>query len=1489
MKFDMRKSVLAWLLTMVALGVSAQSWIDLTDSYLVNPTFDNNSSDGWTVIKNSGGRGFDVEMCEFWYGTFYMFQDVSLPRGKYRLSVQGYYRPTNNSDGIASYKNGTEELTAMLFADDAEVPMVSIYSEVSDSYFDGCWEYRPGGNQGGWGGGWGNQGQTEPSEYYPNTMEAADKLFKKGKYWNELEFETEGGEVSIGIYNDVSRADNWCIFDNFKLEFYGTVVTVTSITLSANTLELMLGETEQLTATIAPANATYRKLEWSSSDEAVVKVDQDGNVQAVGAGSANVVANATDGSNRRATCRVTVKEKDLTAESVVINEIMAANVDMFIDPSWNYGAFVELYNPSTSDVSLANCYISNGVSTYRLSVDAGILPAKGYHVLWFENHSRYAPKQVDVELDLDGGTITFARPDGTVIASATYPTAIGRTSYARKSDGSDDWGYTADPTPGSSNNGSQFPNNRLSTPEVDKPAQVFNGSLQVSVNIPSGATLRYTTNGSTPTLTNGETSATGLFNISETTTIRFRLFQDGKLPSNVVTRSYIAQDRDYELPIISIVTDNDNIYGNDYGIFVQGNGNGIAGNGKSQPCNWNTDWERPVSFEYMKDGKAVFSQEVYMKSAGGWSRAWEPHSFKLKANKIFDGNKYMEYPFFDEKPYLRHKVLQIRNGGNDNNARFKDPALQQIVARSGIDIDYQSYQPTVHFINGRYIGVINMREPNNKHFGLANKGIDTDEMDQFEISPDSNYVQKAGDKAAFDRWYDLSFQAANESAYEEIRNLVDVDEFANYMAVQFYLGGSDWPRNNVKAYRPRIDGGKFRFVLFDVDHAFSYGSNTFSEFQNKLMWTFDALYDTTDAIAAGHNLQGNKIVEEVQVARIFYNMLENDTFRKQFIDTFCLVTGSVFEPTRCQEIVEELRERVINSMEGWEQNALYSTSNNITSNLTSSRQNSMTNALKNYNFNGTPIFQLSDTERQQVKLSADISEAQLFVNNLCVPTNKFDGYLYAPIRLKAAAPANYQFLGWTDDNSTTTGTTILGSGASWYYYDQGSLDNTNWMETVDDSWEKGNAPLGYFTSDAANGRGYQTFLDWGSDTNNKRPTYYFTKKITLANQPGSNDKFQLNYTIDDGFIVYVNGQEAGRYNMPSGTITYSSYATQYAHNNPDTGNMNLPTSLFQQGTNVIAVEIHNCDNHSTDMYWDANIVMTSASGGTNFISTEEELEMPSSGTHSYVAHYRLMNDEELKNTDAHPVKINEVSASNSVYVNEFFKKNDWIELYNTTDATIDVAGMYLSDNLSKPQKFQIPAASAVDATYSTRIPAHGYLVVWCDKLNPYSQLHTTFKLAAEGGDVLLTAADESWCDTLTYIPHNGDQSVGLYPNGGSNVYVMNTPTIGRSNLLTSYAVQYDEPKKLPEPSEPDAIASYQLANNGGMSINYNGNDIIIRSDDPTQASANVFTTAGQKVLAVNVDVPSTARVSTESLPAGIYIVRVRNSEGDTCQIKFIKR
>lgn len=1442
-----------------SVAASAQVWFDVTDRYLANPTLDANNWDGWTVTYDNDGGSSGGPRCSFgamelWSCSATMSQTLNVPNGRYRFSVDGFFRTRSLTEAYRYFSSDMENITAYLFANDNRVAMKSIFSEFrSDQNGTGSWSAASYGSS--W---W----EDEDTEYFPASMEAGEWAFTQGMYnGNTVEVEVTDGKLELGLVSEEYVKNNWLLFDNFKLEYYGTPVAITSITLNPTEMELATGELRALTATVLPDDAN-EVVVWSSSDTKIATVDQNGNVRGVRQGECVITAASPSNSNVKATASISVVRNDAVEGSLIINEIMSDNVDMYVDPSFNYGAWIELYNPTDRSVSLTDCFITddeNDLQKHPLDWAVSVVPAKGFATVWFDHYSKYCTTQIDDELDAKGGEIYIT--DGyNILCGEEYPSAYPRTSWARKTDGGEEWGITTTPTPGATNEGSTFATVRLPDPKPTAEGQLFTGRIAFDVEIPEGAKLMYTTDGSTPTLKNGVESRTGSFTVTRTSVYRFCFFADGKIPSKVVTRSFIYRDKEFTLPVLSVVSDPANFEDEEIGVFVKGV-NGKSGYGYSEKRNWNMDWDRPVNFEYISNetGLSVFNQEANLSICGGWSRENVPHSFKLKGNKIYEGLSTLDYPFFAHtKPFIKNKTLQMRTGGNDNKARLKDPALQTIIQTSGLYVDGQSYLPVMSFVNGTYNGLMNMREPNNKHYAYANYGIDTDEMDQFEISPDSQYVQMVGTVDSFNEWRRLSENCADDAVYEQIRKMVDIDEYCNYWACCLYLAPSDWGRNNVKGFRYSGEGGKWHHVIFDMDSSFN---NSFSGNLDRTSDGGDYIYET-----------GSRLGGELPPVIVFRNMLQNDKFRKQFIDSYCLVTGSVFEPSRCSAIVDSLVANITQAA-SYENNvsSVNSTASSVKSNLSASRQSTMISQMRSHS-----LMKLSSAQSITATLSSTLPEARILVNGLPVPTGKFSGTLFAPITVKAEAPSGYRFVGWQSPSGTVSNT-LFNFGSKWSYYDQGSLDEEDWKspDYKELNWQDGETPMGFANKDL----GYKTNFD----SNDKKITYYFRKKFNLSQEPSSSDRFTLSANIDDGAIVYVNGTEVGRYRMPTGDVNSETLAESYAADY-DNYSFVISPSLLHAGQNTIAVEVHNVGAYSSDIYWDASLSTTMSDGGAaNIVTPDAEYELPTSGTVELIALYEPLTSEEQVANSHHPVKINEVSASNSVFVNEYAKKDDWIELYNTTSEPIDVQGMFLSDDVKKPMKFEIKGGEGIN----TVIPAHGYLIVWASKRNQVGQLHANFKLsAADSAYVILTSADETWSDTLVYCVHNGDESFGLYPDGSDNVYVFNKPTPGKTNLMTSQTIACEE-YQLPDINT--GVRQEFVSRSGGMSIAHYGTFLRVKNEYTADAVVYIYSADGKLLSRENLDTSGGyADISTLNLPAGQYVARAENDEGEACAVKFIR-
>ncbi len=1063
-----------------------------------------------------------------------------------------------------------------------------------------------------------------------------------------------------------------------------------------------------------------------------------------------------------------------TADTVlIVNEVQSANIDQYLDNANCYGGWIELYNPMAEDISLQGFILTDGTQYRRLMSMHGIVPAGGFKTLWFDHNQSMGSygtgsnRQIPFKLESEGGTISLLASDSTVISSVTYPQSIARCSWARTSDGGEEWGMTAEPTPEASNATSHFSQKRLPSPVVSANSRVFTESFNIQVKIPAGRTLRYTTDGSTPTLTNGETSTNGRFNIKETTVLRFCFFQEGFLPSAVVTRTYIYANHPYYLPILSVVSEPKNFFDDKVGVFVKGT-NGVTGNGQTTPCNWNMDWERPVNMEYLvpekdADGNLSYSmklnQEMDLEICGGWTRAygnatvdgryWEARSsFRLKTDKKYEGVASIDYPVFPFKPYNKYRSWQVRNGGNDTYARIKDPAIQTIVLKSGFYVDCQDYQPAHVFLNGMYYGMLNIRESNNKHFAYSNYGIDFDDMDQFDLS-NATYNQKMGDRKAWTQLQSLASRLAilrREEIFMQVCDLLDIDEYINYMALECYMGPNDWltNTNNIKAFRSRTDG-KFHFVLFDTDSAF--GTSTM----------------LTDVLNTGAG---------ANVDDLFRNLMKYEPFLRRFIDAYCIVDGSVFEPKRCEEIIRTIQQNINPALAFENGNA----ETNLTAAIRSASGGARINTLSNH-------YKL--TYKLYSKLSANIPEAKLSVNGQEIPTGKFSGYLFSykdqPILLSAKAPAGYNFVGWKKDHFVDS--VLIPSGAEWKYFDRGSMDGHNWKDISfneeANGWQTGMAPFGY-----GRGEGYlmedytTTKLDRGSDAA-KRPTYYFRNTFRLDFPLSDDDIITFNYQIDDGLMVYVNGHEVGGYCVNSGA-KYDDFTTDghFEGDIPYMGTIVIPREYLLVGDNQITVEAKNCPATSSDMWFDASLSMSANFG--DMLTESQTIDLhemfdTNSKTELRAVFQPVIDEQERWAAGAAPLRINEVSSGNDIYINDHGKKSDWVELYNTTDHDIPLAGLYLSDNHNKPQKFQMQEGL---------VPAHGTCVIWCDDYQANGQLHAPFKLSnADGAYVSIQAADGSWADGIEYPKQGKWQTYGRYPDGGNMLTILNQPTIGKSNHL----------------------------------------------------------------------------------------------------------
>lgn len=175
-------------------------------------------------------------------------------------------------------------------------------------------------------------------------------------------------------------------------------------------------------------------------------------------------------------------------------------------------------------------------------------------------------------------------------------------------------------------------------------------------------------------------------------------------------------------------------------------------------------------------------------------------------------------------------------------------------------------------------------------------------------------------------------------------------------------------------------------------------------------------------------------------------------------------------------------------------------------------------------------------------------------------------------------------------------TPLSAKGASsWRYFDKGVNQGTAWRANGfnDSGWSNGVAPLGY-----PSGSPIATVVSFGPDAQNKYVTTYARRSFVVAN-PSIYTNLLLETLRDDGVIVYLNGTEVFRDNLPTNTVTYSTYANDTV--DPDAYfQTTLSAGLLVAGTNWLAAEVHQGNPTSSDIAIDVGLSGLNVSNATGF-------------------------------------------------------------------------------------------------------------------------------------------------------------------------------------------------------------------------------------------------------------------------------------------------
>lgn len=316
-----------------------------------------------------------------------------------------------------------------------------------------------------------------------------------------------------------------------------------------------------------------------------------------------------------------------------------------------------------------------------------------------------------------------------------------------------------------------------------------------------------------------------------------------------------------------------------------------------------SDAEYPVHVEFFEKGsrsaKKAWQIDAGISLMGNWSRTYAKKPVSIKMKKEYEDGR-LKYNLFSTRPEAnKFKGFNLRNGGNRYVGDFvADAAMTSVV--EGSSVDYQRSRQVVVFYNGVYMGIHDLRERLNEHFVETNHGIDSKSVDMVKHVKDT--VTANGGTA--DSYIDMlnyiatnDFSGENNAAYKHVQTLLDVGNYADYMAAEIYLRNADWPSNNVRAWRSPDQ--PYRFVLFDVDQGFGW-SWVSTDFQTLRGTMFDWIRHDRSSGRTGPGYFAN----------IFVKLRENPDFCRMFVNHGAVMLSSYLTYNRIVDAVNRVNSEI---------------------------------------------------------------------------------------------------------------------------------------------------------------------------------------------------------------------------------------------------------------------------------------------------------------------------------------------------------------------------------------------------------------------------------------------------------------------------------------------------------------------------------------------------------------------------------------------------
>ncbi len=592
-----------------------------------------------------------------------------------------------------------------------------------------------------------------------------------------------------------------------------------------------------------------------------------------------------------------------SVERVFINEVCAVSsekIQALPDEDW-----IELYNNTDADVNLAGWSLSKDKDDLRDFIFPDVnIPAHGYLVVSAGKNASTAVKSLNTgfRIGFAGDTLYLCNADGILIdsfgtgyqrQSVTAGRIVGETALERR--------FFSVPTKGTANDLAS------AAPGYAQPVQVLaeqsaylddNQTVTLQTMQPNGR-IYYTLDGTVPNdMSNLYTTPIVM---QQSASLRAVVYADGYLPSDVTTRTFLAE-KPHDLGVVCLTCDPDDLFGYANGIWADGPG--WTETFPHVGANYWKDWERGAYFEYYNtNGELGIAFSAGIKNHGQYSRAEEQKSISVNLKEEY-GSDTIHYPFFGENGIKVFDNLLLRTGGQDWKTTNLIDAYCARVIDGQMDLDHMNEVPVAMYVNGKYWGMYYIREKINESYIYYHSGITKDNLDAIK----GNKRAETGSYDAHEALlkYIRSNDLSNQECFDYVASQIDIQEWTNYWIAESFFGNTD--TGNIRFYNSRDGSTKWRWIFFDLDWALfstTYRYNSIQQFLDPKGHGVGDAFSTTIAVG----------------------LFKNEAYKQYFIETYAKYMHTVFDTERMLTILDDMTAQVDSEMqrhcERW-QNLSYS-------------------------------------------------------------------------------------------------------------------------------------------------------------------------------------------------------------------------------------------------------------------------------------------------------------------------------------------------------------------------------------------------------------------------------------------------------------------------------------------------------------------------------------------------------------------------------------